>query len=299
MAEVKDKVITVESLKAKHNYDESTYLKKNGALATLGITATAAELNKLDGVTATTAELNVLKGITATTKELNYVDGVTSNIQTQLNNKSDNEHTHDYLPISGGYLTGHLTLANEHGSIFATDYTKGVDGVVKEVLVGQTIEGNTSIGYGNYYEQSGSTNIYGDSVTFSSRTSGLHEREYGVNKILWEGNLHMNANQIITFIDTVQHQPNGIVLVWSEYDSVNNVVQNQGFVTHFIPKILVALQPARFHTFPFMMWSYQTKQFAKGLYINDEGITGHAINTNSSDPTAPVNSYVLRYVIGV
>jgi hypothetical protein len=46
-----------------------------GALTNLGITATAAELNKMDGVTATTAELN-------------YVDGVTSNIQTQLNAKA-------------------------------------------------------------------------------------------------------------------------------------------------------------------------------------------------------------------
>lgn len=36
------------------------------------------------GVTATTAELNVLDGITATTTELNYTDGVTSNIQTQI-----------------------------------------------------------------------------------------------------------------------------------------------------------------------------------------------------------------------
>jgi hypothetical protein len=38
-------------------------------------------------VTATAAELNTLDGITATTAELNYTDGVTSNIQTQLNSK--------------------------------------------------------------------------------------------------------------------------------------------------------------------------------------------------------------------
>ena len=43
-------------------------------LTTLGITATAAELNILDGVTATTAELNILDGVTATTAELNYND---------------------------------------------------------------------------------------------------------------------------------------------------------------------------------------------------------------------------------
>jgi hypothetical protein len=46
----------------------------NTALASIGVTATTTELNKLDGVTASTAELN-------------YVDGVTSNIQTQLNAK--------------------------------------------------------------------------------------------------------------------------------------------------------------------------------------------------------------------
>jgi len=53
-----------------------------------GVTATTAELNIMDGVTATTAELNILDGVTATTAELNYVDGVTSAIQTQLDAKA-------------------------------------------------------------------------------------------------------------------------------------------------------------------------------------------------------------------
>ena len=52
-----------------------------------GVTSTAAELNILDGVTATATELNLLDGVTATTAELNYVDGVTSNVQTQLDTK--------------------------------------------------------------------------------------------------------------------------------------------------------------------------------------------------------------------
>lgn len=47
---------------------------KKEALENLGLTATAAELNTLDG-------------ITASVEELNYVDGVTSNIQTQFNNQ--------------------------------------------------------------------------------------------------------------------------------------------------------------------------------------------------------------------
>lgn len=57
------------------------------SLSSFGITATAAELNKLDGVTATATELN-------------YVDGVTSNIQTQLNGKASTSHTHNYAGSS-------------------------------------------------------------------------------------------------------------------------------------------------------------------------------------------------------
>lgn len=61
-------------------------------LSQLGVTATAAELNKMDGVTATTAELN-------------YVDGVTSNIQTQLNAKA-----------ASSSLTSHTgNKSNPHG----------------------------------------------------------------------------------------------------------------------------------------------------------------------------------------
>jgi hypothetical protein len=62
--------------------------KLDGAVLDLAsVTATAAEVNILDGVTATTAEINLLDGVTATTAELNYVDGVTSAIQTQLDAK--------------------------------------------------------------------------------------------------------------------------------------------------------------------------------------------------------------------
>ena len=66
-------------------------------LSQLGVTATAAELNIMDGVTATASEINKLDGVTATTAELNYVDGVTSNIQTQLDAKQ--------ATITGGATT--------------------------------------------------------------------------------------------------------------------------------------------------------------------------------------------------
>ena len=51
----------------------STWVAESGntALNSLGVTATATELNTLDGITASTAELNILDGLTATTSNLN------------------------------------------------------------------------------------------------------------------------------------------------------------------------------------------------------------------------------------
>ena len=63
-------------------------------------------------ITATAAELNVLDGITATTAELNYCDGVTSNIQTQLNGK---------LSTSG---TAAKATADASGNNIANTYAK-------------------------------------------------------------------------------------------------------------------------------------------------------------------------------
>ena len=44
----------------------------------VAVTATAAELNKLDGMTSSKAELNILTGVTATAAELNTLDGITA-----------------------------------------------------------------------------------------------------------------------------------------------------------------------------------------------------------------------------
>ena len=96
-----------------------------------GITSTVAELNILDGVTSTAAELNILDGATLTVTELNYVDGVTSSIQTQLDSLSSNKQPLDagltsiaglttsanqliYTTGSDAYATGSLTAAGRN-----------------------------------------------------------------------------------------------------------------------------------------------------------------------------------------
>lgn len=51
-----------------------------------------------------------LSASSITSTELGYLDGVTSNIQTQLNGKAASSHSHSYLPLSGGTITGNLTV---------------------------------------------------------------------------------------------------------------------------------------------------------------------------------------------
>lgn len=75
------------------------YLRSDGTWAVPPDTNTTYTLSSF-GITATAAELNKLDGVTATAAELNYVDGVTSNIQTQLNGKAASTHTHNYAGSS-------------------------------------------------------------------------------------------------------------------------------------------------------------------------------------------------------
>ena len=51
-------------------------------------TLTSPKINEDVVVSATATEINLLDGVTATTAELNFTDGVTSNIQTQLDAKA-------------------------------------------------------------------------------------------------------------------------------------------------------------------------------------------------------------------
>ena len=87
-----------------------------GALSITGnVNATTLDINGTQ-VTATAAELNTLDGITATTAELNYTDGVTSNIQTQLNTLSSGKEatiTGAATTITSSNLTANRALLSD------------------------------------------------------------------------------------------------------------------------------------------------------------------------------------------
>jgi hypothetical protein len=91
-----------------------------GNFSTLSINGTA--------ITATAAELNVLDGITATVTELNYTDGVTSNIQTQLDTKA---------PLASPTFTGTVTIpdATVTGDVSFGDNDKATFGAGNDLEI--------------------------------------------------------------------------------------------------------------------------------------------------------------------
>ena len=82
-----------------------------------GVTATATEINLLDGVTSTTAELNILDGVTATASELNILDGVTSTT-AELNILDGVTATASELNLVDGSSAG--TVANSKAVIYGS-----------------------------------------------------------------------------------------------------------------------------------------------------------------------------------
>jgi len=91
-------------------------------IAGTSITATATELNIMDGVTASTAELNIMNGVTATASELNIMDGVTA--------------TTSEINVLDGY-TGSVTELNYLDTLHATGVTSTefdfLDGVTSNI----------------------------------------------------------------------------------------------------------------------------------------------------------------------
>lgn len=137
----------------------------------------------------------------------------------------------------------------------------------------------------------------------SSLTPNASQKVYHNQKVLWgddmESGMYMTAGHTATLAEKVSEQANGIVLVFSYYNNASDT--NWGWITRYVPKIMVELQPGGGHTFELTNGKFGSVG-TKYLYINDDSIVGHADNNltgTGSGITFANNKFVLRYVLGV
>ena len=103
-----------------------------GAWASTAITT----LPTLD-VTATAAELNIMDGVTATAAEINFVDGVTSAVQTQLNAKQATVTGAASSIVTNNLTASRAVITAANGKVAVSDVTSAelnyVDGVTSAI----------------------------------------------------------------------------------------------------------------------------------------------------------------------
>ena len=112
----------------------------------VSMTATAAELNIMDGVTASTGEINVLDGLTATTSELNAVAGLTATT-SELNILDGATLSTNELNLLDGLLASTAELSIMDGATSATSTVVAAadrlvyndDGTMKQVAISDLV----------------------------------------------------------------------------------------------------------------------------------------------------------------
>lgn len=152
------------------------YLRSDGTWAVPPDTNTTYTLSSF-GITATAAELNKLDGVTATAAELNYVDGVTSNIQTQLNGKAASSHTHQYAgsASAGGSANSAVKLDTSAGSATQPVYFSGGKPIATTYTLGTSVPSGAKFTDTTYSVMKGATsNAAGGTGLVPAPAAGKH-----------------------------------------------------------------------------------------------------------------------------
>ncbi|MFR6311001.1 hypothetical protein [Anaerofustis stercorihominis] len=148
-------------------------------------------------------------------------------------------------------------------------------------------------------------------INLTSAISGIEENINNINnhisileseqKILWSGGSYMGDGVVVGFSEKINEQKNGIVLIWSEYDSEP---QNSGFHYFYIPKKNYEGNQQSGHSIDmFLSNATFSTPAGKRLLITNTALTGSVLNTSTGTSVSGIkyynNKYVLRAVLGV
>ena len=129
--------------------DLTSLFTSTTTLSDLSVTATASELNIMDGVTSTTAEINILDGVTSTASELNILDGVTAT--TAELNLMDGGTTAGTTAVADGdgiVTNDGGTMRQTTAATFATYFGSEITAMSNLVTTGALDSGSITSGFG-------------------------------------------------------------------------------------------------------------------------------------------------------
>jgi len=180
------------------------------------ISATAAELNIMDGVTATTAELNILDGVTSTTAELNLVDGITAGT-VSASKAVIVDSNKDLTGLRNLTISGDLTVSgdditmgtNTAGNLLVADGTNFNSIAVSSLSEISTVA-NDDVFLAIDTSGGGLKKIARSAVVSGLATSGALSNVVEDSSPQLGGNLDVNGNDIVTTSNAdIELAPNG------------------------------------------------------------------------------------------
>lgn len=217
----------------------------------------------------------------------------------------NNEGKHVVIGDPGALFKGNVCCANGRG---VYGRRKNDDNWNTMAIIDEN--DNSLFGNGSYDNEFGNTYYSGNHVFLRSKneinitspTAGLTNRAYGVNNVLWSGGLFLQNNQTATFSESAFSQPNGIILLFVDYNSNSqNNCDTQGYWDCFIPKQAIKDFNGRFWSVSTQRWSGSDNvacNVTKCFYVSDTKITGHNYSISSGNGQYGIGSVLCR-VYGV
>lgn len=128
-------------------------------------------------------------------------------------------------------------------------------------------------------------------------------------KQLWNGNYQMESSSVsITLNTPISDLPNGIVLIFTPWNSTTGLANDDKLMSFFVSKKAIQVAPSKLHTFFLLSGADFGTIGAKSLYIGHDSssglgkVTGYATNDDKGTKngiTFDNTQFVLRYILGV